>query len=167
MNKSDQENKEQTQETAKTELQVCKTELQELKEKFMHVSADLENFTQRVNKERMQWARRSQELVFLDVLSVIDDFDRSLEEQKKVELSKEMQAWLSGFDMIRGALAKLLEKYDVKEITEVKVFDPNIHEALMQVDSADHKSDEIVQVMQKGYRFKNSVLRPAKVSVAK
>jgi len=167
MNKSDQEKKEKTQESAEKELQTCQLELEQLKEKFVHVAADLENFTRRINKERMQWAHRAQELVFLDMLSIIDDFDRSLEEQKKVELSKDMQAWLSGFNMIGSALTKLLEKYDVKEITEVQVFDPSYHEALMQVDSPDHESGEIVQVMQKGYRFKESVLRPAKVSVAK
>jgi len=163
-NQSEQTNQE---ETSQTELQTCQAELQALKEKFIHVSADLENFTRRINKERMQWAHRAQELVFSDVLSIIDDFDRSLEEQKKVELTKEMQTWLSGFNMIRSALAKFLDKYDVQEITEVKIFDPNIHEALMQVESSDHQSGDIVQVMQKGYRFKDTVLRPAKVSVAK
>ncbi len=156
-----------TEQEMAVQLERCKAEVEQWKERFVHVSADLDNFTRRINKERLQWAHRSQEMILVDLLTIVDDFDRSMQEQKKLELSQDMKTWLSGFTMIHTALKKLLEKYDVKEITQVTVFDPVLHEALAQVDAPERKSGDIVQVMQKGYYFKDAVLRPAKVSVAK
>ena len=74
---------------------------------------------------------------------------------------------IAGFALIHKELHKFLEKHGVTEIKEVAEFDPNLHEAIMNVESADHQSGAIVQVLQKGYMFKGQVLRPAKVSVAK
>ena len=61
----------------------------------------------------------------------------------------------------------MLAKYGVSPMKDQHVFDPEKHEALMHVDSSEHKSGDIVQVLQKGFMFKDTVLRPAKVSVAK
>ena len=61
---------------------------------------------------------------------------------------------------------KILEKHKVEEIKENKVFDPYLHEAIAHIKSDDHKSGEIVQVIQKGFKIGDKILRPAKVSVA-
>lgn len=165
MDKRKKENKEK--EKNLSELEACKKELEIWKEKCIRVTADLENFSRRIEKEKMQWMHIAQSDLVLDLLKIVDDFDRALQEGGEKELSSETKAFLEGFSMISKSLYKLLEKYDVIEITENLNFDPQLHEAIMQVDSEDHESGEIVQILQKGFMFKENVLRPAKVSVAK
>jgi len=148
-------------------LEVCKNQLDDVKGKLVRVSADLQNYKRRVEKEKIQWIQIAQSEIIADLLSVVDDFDRAMVEYEKKELPKELQSFLDGFVMISKSFYKLLEKYNVKEITENKQFDPTLHEAISQIDSPDHKTDEIVEVVQKGYMLKDKVLRPAKVVVAK
>lgn len=146
------------------ELASCLAERDSWKEKYVRVQADLDNFSKRIEKERLQWRNTVQAALLLDILPIVDDFDRAFEQ--KVE-SQDIQSWLAGFEMIRKSLQKLLEKYDVKEIPATLPFDPEYHEALVQVESPAHASGEIVGILQKGYTFRGEVLRPAKVSVAK
>jgi len=151
----------------KSALAACEVELQEWKEKFVRVSADLENFSRRMEKDRARWMQMSQAKLIKDLLSVVDDFERVLQQQEKAELSSEMQEWFSGFAMIGKSLHKLLQGYGLKEIEQTETFDPMIHEAMAQTESPDHESGQIVEVLQKGYLFHDEVLRPAKVRVAK
>lgn len=148
-----------------TELAECIAQRDSFKEKFLRVQADYDNFTKRNEKERLQWRDTLQSALLLDILPTIDDFDRAFEQQSGVDAS--VQNWLAGFEMIRKSLQKFLEKYHVKEIPAALPFDPEYHEALMQVESPDHKSGDIVSILQKGYTLRDQVLRPAKVSVAK
>lgn len=149
------------------QLDACKATQQEWREKYMHVAADLENFKRRMAKEQAVWAQAAQGKVLVDLLAIVDDFDRAIQEQEKEKLSDEVQAWLAGFDMIHNGLHSFLKKQGIEEIPVDKPFDPEYHEALLQVESDEHESGTIVAVMQKGYLFKGTVLRPAKVSVAK
>jgi len=164
---SNQKKEDKEKENNLSELEVCQKELDTWKEKCIRVTADLENFSRRVEKEKVQWMQVAQADVLQDLLVVIDDFDRSMHEYDQKELSAETKAFLDGFAMIAKAMYKLLEKYGVTEIVEVKIFDPTLHEAIMQVDSDEHESGDVVQILQKGFMFKKEVLRPAKVSVAK
>lgn len=149
------------------DLAKCKAEVESWKEKFLRVQADYDNFTKRSEKERLQWKTSAQAMVLLDLLPVIDDFDRALETQNKQAITPEIETWISGFEFIRKALQKLLEKYDVVQIPAGLPFDPMYHEAIAQVEAPDKKSGEIVAILQKGYTFRGQVLRPAQVSVAK
>jgi len=72
-----------------------------------------------------------------------------------------------GVKLTYEQLRKVLEKNHIKEISCEGEFDPEVHQAIMQVDSDEHKNGDIVQVMQKGYTIKDRVLRPAMVSTAK
>jgi molecular chaperone GrpE (heat shock protein) len=139
--------------------------ISEWADKYLTLTADFENYKKRVSTERTDWANEAQKKVFLDLLAVIDNFERALEQEKKRE-SAEGIAWLAGFEMIYQSLEKILAKYGVQEITDFSVFNPKYHEALMQVESDKHKSGEIVQVLQKGYMMHDKVIRPATVSVA-
>lgn len=149
------------------DLTKCKAEVESWKEKYLRVQADYDNFTKRNEKERLHWKTTAQAMVFLDLLPIIDDFDRALETQNKQTITPETEIWISGFELIRKALQKILEKYDVVQIPDGLPFDPMYHEAIAQVDAPDKKSGEIVAILQKGYTFKGQVLRPAQVSVAK
>jgi len=148
-------------------LQACQTELADWKDRFMHVTADMQNYKRRMESERVMWAHRAQEKVLLGLLAIVDDFDRALAEHEKVEHTEDLDAWLQGFELIGKSLYKYLASVGVQPIEQVNTFDPELHEAVVQIEAADKASGDIVEVMLKGYMFNDAVLRPAKVVVAK
>ncbi len=158
---------EQKLEKQQGELELCQNTVQEWKDKFLHVSADFQNFKQRVEKERGIWARTAQVDILQQLLPVIDDFDRALEQCVTSDQQKGTSGMHEGFVMIHKVFHTFLTNCGVKQIDSSGEFNPEYHEAIMQVDSPDHQAGQIVDVMQKGYLFKQHVLRPAKVSVAK
>lgn len=152
--------------TDKEALEKAEAHIGEWAEKYLTLTADFENYKKRVNSERADWAVEAQKRMVLDLLAVVDNFERALEQEKKREDNANV-SWLAGFEMIYQSLEKALAKYGVQVITDFSVFNPKYHEALMQVESDKHKSGEIVQVLQKGYMMNDKVIRPATVSVAK
>lgn len=148
------------------ELALCKAQQEELRNKLIHAAADFENYKKRVEKERLQLVSSAQGVVLSDIISCINDLDRALLESQKQAKTDEQKAWLAGFELIKKSLYKLLQSYDVQEITQVRTFDPQLHEALMHVSSEQHKAGDIVTVLEKGFMLKDHVLKPAKVSVA-
>ena len=137
------------------------------KSQFLRVNADFQNFKKRMEKERIEWFVVSQASVLKQVLPVVDDFDRAIKTDQKGDITKEEKVWLEGFEIIKKKFMKILTDLGVEEVLCDGSFDPELHEALMTVESEDHKEGEIVQVLSKGYRFKDQVLIHAKVSVAK
>lgn len=155
------------QNTAETntlqEHDTCLEQLKQLQQKYIYLQAEIDNYKKRVEKERGQWIQSAQALVLTDILPIVDDFDRALEQAGK---TPELAKHVTGFEMIEKELQKFLRKYDVQEIPYTNTFDAHLHEAIMQTKSDSHQSGDIVQTLQKGYTFKGQVLRPAKVSVA-
>lgn len=135
-------------------------------DKYLTLTADFENYKKRINVERADWANEAQKRIVLDLLDVIDNFERALVQEKNREENADT-AWLTGFEMIYQSLEKLLVKYGVQHITDFSTFNPRYHEALLQVESETVQSGDIVQVLQKGYTMNDKVIRPAIVSVAK
>ncbi len=158
---------EQKQDQKQDQLQVCQSQLLQAKSQLMYMSAEFDNFRKRTEKERVNWIISAQSGVLLDLISIADDFDRALSGQKNSESQEANNSVTTGLELIKKSISNILKKYDVQEISEITQFDPNLHEAVMQVESPDIKSGDIVAVLQKGYKFKGQVLRPAKVSVAK
>ena len=148
------------------DLTACQSELASVKEQLVRLGADFQNYKKRIERDKSEWYQSAQTQLLLDLLPVIDDFDRAMQ-SKNGEVSPEVSQWLTGFELIYKAFSEFLKQRSVIEIDQMKVFDPQLHEALMQVDSESHKTDEIVQVLQRGFMFNGKVLRPAKVSVAK
>lgn len=149
------------------QLQACKAELAHMSDRVARLQADFENYKRRQEKERAAWFTSAQSMVLLDLLAIVDDFERAMSEaQKNSGNNPELTNWLMGFVLIEKSLSKVLAKFGVTVMTDFTTFDPEKHEAIMQVDS-EKTSGSIVDVLQKGYLFKDTVLRPAKVSVAK
>lgn len=157
----------QTNDALKEELESCRVEVAEWKDKFVRLNADFENFKKRMLEQQRLWVGMAQAEILADLLTIVDNFERALAEHEKQEKTPERKVWIEGFALIYQSLITLLHKSGVEEITEHGTFNPIYHEALVQVDSSDHASGTIVEIMQKGYSFKGKVLRPAKVSVAK
>jgi molecular chaperone GrpE len=139
-------------------------ESENFKKQLIQVSADFQNFKKRVEKEKTEWINIAQAEIISAFLPFIDDLERAI---RSCEEHDEKVSWLEGFKIIQKNLKKTFDNLGVKEIDCSDEFDPQYHEALMSVDSDDHESGQIVQVLNKGYLYKDKVLRHAKVSVAK
>ncbi|MDQ1325188.1 MAG: molecular chaperone GrpE [Campylobacterota bacterium] len=142
----------------------------EYKDKYLRAHADFENSKKRLEKDKANAIAFANEGFAKDLLAVIDSFENALtsiegvDEENTHEVLEKMK---EGVKLTYEQLKKVLEKNSIKEIGCEGVFDPEIHQVIMQVESQGHQSNEIVQVMQKGYTLKERVLRPAMVSVAK
>ena len=153
-----------------SELEAAKAEAAEYKDKYIRAHADFENAKKRLEKDKANAVAYANESFAKDILAVIDSFEQALasiegaSEENSGEVLEKMK---EGVKLTYDQLKKVLEKNHIKEIVCDKTFDPEVHQAIMQVESDAHESGEIVQVMQKGYTIKERVLRPAMVSTAK
>lgn len=126
--------------------------------------AEFENFRKRANRERMEALDRGAEGVISDLLAVLDDFDRVLE---AAERSEDTQL-AKGVEMVHNGLRSALAEAGLEPVPGAGApFDPNWHEAMMQVEADEEVEHPVVfEVLRAGYSFKGRVLRPASVSVA-
>lgn len=143
-------------------LKQCQTELIHYKEKYAYLMSDFENHRRREAQESVNRVRRAESAMLLEILSIVDNFERALKDSQVHDL----QQRLVGFELIYKNLLKFLEKHGVTEMANNDIFDPEYHEALAYVPQEGKASGQIVEVLQKGYLIKENVLRPAQVSVA-
>lgn len=151
-------------------LEAAQAEAAEYKDKYLRAHADFENAKKRLEKDKMNAVAYANEGFAKDILVVLDSFENALsaiEGANKENASEVLEKMQEGVKLTYEQLKKVLEKNSIKEIESKGTFDPEVHQAIMQVDSDEHKTDDIVQVMQKGYTIKDRVLRPAMVSTAK
>jgi molecular chaperone GrpE len=143
------------------ELEALKRERDELVDTAQRVQAEFENFRRRSVRDREQLAALANERLVKELLPVLDDLTRALEAAEKHE-----EATLEeGVRLVHRQLAQILEKEGLAEIETEGVFDPHVHEALLSQPS-DSESGSVIEVLQKGYRLGDRVLRPARVIVA-
>lgn len=139
--------------------------LAEMTDRFYRANADFENLKKRTEKEKADIASYSNEKFARDLLPVIDALEMAANfEPEGDEFASKIK---EGIEITINQFKKAFEKHGVKEVQTDAGFDPNVHNAIMQVDSEAHSSGDIVQVMQKGYMINDRVLRPAMVSIAK
>jgi molecular chaperone GrpE len=148
----------------KEQAQKCQQELAHWKDQYMRMIADFENSKKRLERERTAVSRSIKSNILIDLLPILDNFERALKSEFK-GLPGEAQA-KTGFEMIYWDLAKMLKKQGVEEIPFDKTFNPESHEAVMNVASQQHKSGEVVEILERGYMLNGEILRPAKVSIA-
>ena len=161
-NKDFEENQEQEEVVEEEITEAPEEQTNEWQDRFLRLSAEFENFKKRTSAEQVQWISRSQQKVIVDVLSIVDDFERAL--QQKTEENADLYV---GIELIYKSFLTFLKKYKVEEIPTQGAFDPEQHEAIMQADSEEHESGTIVQAVQKGFMMNGHVIRHAKVIVAK
>ena len=165
--------KESTEEVkeATTEDKIAELEakLKETEEKYLRVHADFENIKKRLEKEKYQAIDYASEKFAKDLLSPIDTLEMALAaEEAATNLSTEdlLAKLKEGVELTIKNFYTAFEKHNITVVETDGEFDPNFHNAIMQVDSEDKQTGEIVQVMQKGYMLKERLLRPAMVSIA-
>jgi molecular chaperone GrpE len=125
----------------------------------------MENMRRRAAQEQQLQTEKIKKQIFLDLLPIIDNFERAL--QSLTTSGASAEETVRGISLIHTLLEKMLQKYGITEIKTTDYFNPELHEAIMHIESPGKESGSIIQVLEKGYMQNGSVLRPARVSVAK
>jgi len=133
---------------------------------YLRARADLENYRKRVQREKEDLSRFANENLLREILPVVDNLERALAHARQSD--GETGGLLEGVEMTLGQFQRVLEKFGVTAVCAVgEPFDPARHEALGQVESAEHPPNSVAQEMQKGYLLNDRLLRPALVMIAK
>ena len=135
-------------------------------DKILRLQADFDNSRKRLEKEKQDFVKFANEGIILELLNILDDLERTvgLAESQHQDLS----SFLKGVEMILAHLYEMLKEYGVKPIeAEGKIFDPHLHEAMMQVENKEIPEHTVVEEMQKGYMLNDRVIRTSKVRVSK
>nr|WP_246065298.1 nucleotide exchange factor GrpE [Allobacillus salarius] len=158
-----EESQEVGSEEKQSELNQLKDENADLNDRLLRLQADFDNYKRRMKKEKeMDFKYKSQELA-TEIIPVLDNFERALQTGADNE---NVASFVDGVEMVYQQLHQALEKVGVTEIeAEGKEFDPTIHQAVMQVEEDGCDSNQVIEVLQKGYQLKDRVIRPAMVKV--
>jgi molecular chaperone GrpE len=139
-----------------------KEKLQELNNKFIRLQADFINYRNRVEREKKSLYASATEDIILQLLPVLDNFERALNNIEKDN------AYYEGIKMIYNQMINVLTNNGLKEIECLgETFDPNFHHAVFMEECEDKDEGTIIEVLQKGYMLNEKVIRPSMVKVAK
>lgn len=145
-------------------------EAAEWKDKYLRAHADFENTKKRFARDKTTAISYANESFAKDILAVLDSFDQGIASIESADAScatDVVEKIKEGVGLTYNQLKKVLEKNSIEEISCEGEYDPNLHQAIMQIESDEHDAGQVVQVMQKGYTIKDRVLRPAMVSTSK
>ena len=141
--------------------------LKEEQAKSMRIQAEMLNFKKRKEDEVASFYKYCNEDLIEELLPVIDNFERAIQMDTSEDVSDEVKRFLEGFKMIYGNLVSILNKEEVKEIEASGIeFDPNYHQAVLTEHDETKPSGVVLEVLQKGYTYKDKVIRPAMVKVS-
>lgn len=142
------------------------------KDQFLRKVAEFDNYKKRMDAEYANFTKFANEIFIEKLLPVIDDFERSLKaiaeySESENNKTRENQNLFKGIELIYHKLLKILESHGVTRMEVLnKPFDPNFHDALMQVESKNHPHHTVIQEVEKGYMLHDKVIRHAKVIVS-
>lgn len=140
--------------------------LKEAEEKAMREKAEAINYRKRKDDEVARMMKYASEDMIKEILPIVDSFERAIDMDDD-NLEDEVSKFLAGFKMIYCNLVNVLEKYEVKEIEAMgKEFDANFHQAVLTEPREGVESGIVIEVLQKGYMYKDKVLRPSMVKVS-
>jgi molecular chaperone GrpE len=143
-------------------------QLKDSEDKYLRVHADFENIKKRLEKEKYQAIDYASEKFAKDLLTPIDTLELALSSANtQLDAHELLEKVKEGISLTIKNFNTTFEKHNISKIETDGDFDPNVHNAVMQVDSADHEDGAIVQELQKGYLLKDRLLRPAMVSICK
>lgn len=147
------------------ELQRAEEKAREYFEGWQRERADFANYKRRVDRDQQLMAVNMKSEIVKKYLAVVDDLERAL---KARPVDGPAASWANGLELIARKLQNILESEGVQRIpAETEEFNPARHEAITHEDSPDHKSGEIIEVVQQGYTLGDRVIRPALVRVAR
>ena len=131
-------------------------------DRLLRLAADFDNYKKRAARERQEYVAFANERILKELLPILDDLERALsaaEQHEEAQLEE-------GVRLVHRSLASLLDRQGVKEIATEGKFDPHVHEALLAQPAEDREQGDVLDVVQKGYKLGDRVVRPARVIVA-
>jgi len=156
-------------EIGEPDMEQLKQELAESRDQLLRLAAEFENYKKRMAREQETLIKYAGENILRELLSAADNLDRALEQGSadSGDAQKSLDALLQGVSLTQKGLLATLEKFEVVPIDSVgSEFDPNEHEAMTMEPSDTVPANHVLQEFAKGYRFKDRLLRPAKVVVS-
>jgi molecular chaperone GrpE len=161
---------EQTQKSAEISPDTGPSEIEKLQEQlktehemYLRALADFDNYRRRTERERTTAARSGKREVLLPLLEVLDGFDQALQ-----RIGNTPSSISEGMQVIHRKLLALLEKEGITPLASLgEIFNPELHEAIGSVESEEHESGVVIDEVQRGYRWNDEVLRPARVRVVR
>ena len=158
-------------EAAHDPVAVLTKETVELKDRLLRTLADMENLRRRTDREVMDARTYGVTNFARDILAVADNMERALkalDDEIRAKADAGVKALLDGVELTERELIKVMEKHGVKKIEpQGQKFDPNLHQAMLEIPDASVPAGTVVQIMQPGYTIGERVLRPALVGVSK
>ena len=146
-------------------IAALEAERDDLRNRMMRSAADLENYRKRTLREKDEMRKYGIDRVVLELLPVLDNLDRALEHADKSEDSTTI---VDGVRMVQRQFVTALEKHGVKGFdSRGEAFDPQLHEAIQQVETTDHPNGTVMDEYQRGYYLHDRLIRPAMVVVAR
>jgi molecular chaperone GrpE len=152
------------QDPVQRELEELRKQADENYQRFLRTQADFDNFRRRARQEKEDFVKYASLKLIEQLLPVIDNFERALSSSKE---NKDFDSLVKGLDMTFRQLDQVLVQEGLRPIESVgQPFNPEIHQAIMQVESEEHEEGIVVEELQKGYMLKDKVIRPAMVKVS-
>ena len=147
------------------EIKKLKQENENLKDQFLRKVAEFDNYKKRTEREAIMWIQNANEQLIMRLLPIIDDMERSLSHGKQDNNSESI---IEGAELIYKKLIDILDKEGLKPMNSLgEDFNPEKHDALLQIEKAKTESGKIVEEHLKGYYLNDKVIRHAQVIVAK
>ena len=149
----------------KEEIESLNKEIFSLKEALLRNQAELQNYKRRKDEETERYLKYKNEELVKELLPIVDNFERAIKMDDN-DLSDEVSKFLSGFKLIYTNTVNILNKYEVTEIKAEGIeFDATYHHAVLTEHDDTKPSGVVLEVLQKGYMYKDRVIRPAMVKV--
>jgi molecular chaperone GrpE len=150
--------------TPQDELEKLKSENEELKDKYLRLYSDFENYKRRTNKERIEMYKMAGQEVLKSLIPVVDDFDRA---EKSFTNATDILALEQGIKLVSGKFKSTLEHQGLKAYTSIgEAFDADLHEAITSIPApSDDLKGKVVDEIEKGYKLQDKVIRFAKVVI--
>jgi molecular chaperone GrpE len=146
-------------------LQEKEKEAKENYDRYLRLSAEMENYKKRAEKEKGETYKFANENILKDLLPVLDNLERALDHGRE---TGNLKALLDGVDLTYKSLWTVMEKYGITRVEALgEDFDPNHHEAVMVQEDAQKPPGQVISQLQIGYRLHNRLVRPAMVVVSK
>ena len=146
-------------------LQAKEKESEENYQRYLRQVAEVDNFKKRLNREKEEAIRHANENLIKDILPVIDNLERAIAHAQGGDNDKPL---VEGVEMVLRGLLDVFSKYGVVQIPAVGVvFDPGKHEAMAQIESSEYEPNTIINEHHKGYIFRDRLVRPSLVTIAK
>jgi len=132
-------------------------------DRFLRATAELDNYRKRTAKVRSESREEALRDVLLQIAPILDNMRRALGQD-----NTDLQSFKDGVELINNQFQETLKGYGLEEIEAIgQPFDPALHEALIEVEHADHPAGTVVEEMERGYKLNNKVVRPTRVIVSK